>query len=192
MSRFLLKNKAKNKTDLGLVAIVLLVIRVEQVCNAIVWNLGSEIIIQEYISGSQVPVNHPVLFQVIHTLTGESNNGGEVLGGINQIVYIYIKKVWHQTKIIKHFFFHTFAIWTHQLSSLCGLSLPLFFFTCASSEPCLLSGVTSCRLLPGQIPRVLTTLMWFRLAIILMCCSNQISRSLGILFSVNNHWDLWY
>ena len=32
------------------------------------------IILQEHISGSQVPVDHPVLLQVIHTLTGKNKN----------------------------------------------------------------------------------------------------------------------
>lgn len=55
-------------TDLDLIVKVLLVIRVKQVCNAVVGDLDGVITLQEHISGSQVPVNHPVLLQVIHTL----------------------------------------------------------------------------------------------------------------------------
>lgn len=67
----------------------------------------------------------------------------------------------------------TFAIWTHQLSSLCGLSLFLQFLTCSSREPWLLSCVTSCRLAPGQIPWILTMFTWSKLPIVIMCCSRD-------------------
>lgn len=67
----------------------------------------------------------------------------------------------------------TFAIWTHQLSSLCGLSLFLQFLTCSSREPWLLSCVTSCRLAPGQIPWILTMFMCSKLPIVIMCCSED-------------------
>lgn len=45
----------------------------------------------------------------------------------------------------------------------------LEFLTCSSREPWLLSWVTSCKLVPGQMPRVLTTLIWFMLPMVTMC-----------------------
>lgn len=64
-----------SETDLDLVAEVLLVVRIQQVCDAIVGDLNGVITLQENISGSEVPVDHHVLLQVVHALRTSRRTG---------------------------------------------------------------------------------------------------------------------
>lgn len=54
--------------NLGVCVDVFLVVRIKEVCYTVVRDLDLVVVLQQDVAGSQVPVDHAVLLQVVHTL----------------------------------------------------------------------------------------------------------------------------
>ncbi len=55
--------------NLGVGVDVFLVVGIKEVCYPVVRDLDLVVVLQQDVAGSQVPVDHAVLLQVVHTLT---------------------------------------------------------------------------------------------------------------------------
>lgn len=104
-----------SEKNLGVSVDVFLVVGIEEVCYTVVRNLDLVVVLKQDVASGQVPVDHAVLLQVVHTLRQKT-----CILYIPYMTHVCIQNT--QNKSVAHTAL-TLAICTHQLSRRWGSML---------------------------------------------------------------------